>query len=367
MLDNTVVVFSSDNGGAPWGLHASRSFNWPLRGVKGTLWEGGTRVAAFIWSPRLRRNRTVSHQLMHITDWLPTLYSVAGGNAAKLAKLDGHNMWHHLSNGFPSPRIEMLYNFDDSFMNAAALRFSRFKLVLDGTGFFNGRYRTPGGFRPHNDLNKLLSRSVVADVLKNLYKKTRLVFPRHWRERATLTCGWWQRRNFRPTDSVYLFDIVRDPCELDNLARILPQDNHTGLDFWIGTDPNWADSGVYSTTLYTRRAQHLIRNRQKDKPMFLLMSYQAAHGAGGPDPLQAPKKNVDKFPYIEENARRLYAGGDVAKLGELDGVDMWHHLSTGGHSPRTDMLYNIDPLDPESIVAAVRDSRYKLVLDKSGD
>ncbi|XP_077512471.1 arylsulfatase B-like isoform X2 [Amblyomma americanum] len=223
MLDNTVVVFSSDNGGAPWGLHASRSFNWPLRGVKGTLWEGGTRVAAFIWSPRLRRNRTVSHQLMHITDWLPTLYSVAGGNAAKLAKLDGHNMWHHLSNGFPSPRIEMLYNFDDSFMNAAALRFSRFKLVLDGTGFFNGRYRTPGGFRPHKDLNKLLSRSVVADVLKNLYKKTRLVFPRHWRERATLTCGWWQRRNFRPTDSVYLFDIVRDPCELDNLARILPQ------------------------------------------------------------------------------------------------------------------------------------------------
>ncbi|XP_077512472.1 arylsulfatase B-like isoform X3 [Amblyomma americanum] len=147
----------------------------------------------------------------------------AGGNAAKLAKLDGHNMWHHLSNGFPSPRIEMLYNFDDSFMNAAALRFSRFKLVLDGTGFFNGRYRTPGGFRPHKDLNKLLSRSVVADVLKNLYKKTRLVFPRHWRERATLTCGWWQRRNFRPTDSVYLFDIVRDPCELDNLARILPQ------------------------------------------------------------------------------------------------------------------------------------------------
>ncbi|KAH6939118.1 hypothetical protein HPB50_015772 [Hyalomma asiaticum] len=82
MLPNSVVAFSSDNGGAPFGAHSSRSFNWPLRGTKGTLWEGATRSAAFVWSPLLHRRRRVSNELMHITDWLPTLYSLGGMCAA---------------------------------------------------------------------------------------------------------------------------------------------------------------------------------------------------------------------------------------------------------------------------------------------
>ncbi|KAH9379963.1 hypothetical protein HPB48_013227 [Haemaphysalis longicornis] len=78
MLENTVVVFFSDNGGMPYGSSASRGYNWPLRGTKNTLWEGGTRVAAFLWSPLLRKRRRVSQQMIHVTDWLPTLYQAAG-------------------------------------------------------------------------------------------------------------------------------------------------------------------------------------------------------------------------------------------------------------------------------------------------
>lgn len=79
MLSNVIFVFSSDNGGVPWGNYASRGFNWPLRGAKTTLWEGGVRAAAFVWSPLLKKTRRVSQQLMHVTDWVPTLYSAAGG------------------------------------------------------------------------------------------------------------------------------------------------------------------------------------------------------------------------------------------------------------------------------------------------
>lgn len=78
MLDNTIIVFTSDNGASPWGTHGNRGFNWPLRGAKFTLWEGGIRASAFIWSPLLRNRRRVSNDLMHITDWLPTLYAAAG-------------------------------------------------------------------------------------------------------------------------------------------------------------------------------------------------------------------------------------------------------------------------------------------------
>ncbi|XP_077528892.1 arylsulfatase B-like isoform X2 [Haemaphysalis longicornis] len=74
MLEDTVLVFSSDNGATLFSLGG----NWPLRGLKGSLWEGAIRAAGFVWSPRLENRGRVSQQLMHISDWLPTLYSSAG-------------------------------------------------------------------------------------------------------------------------------------------------------------------------------------------------------------------------------------------------------------------------------------------------
>ncbi|XP_049518092.1 arylsulfatase B-like isoform X2 [Dermacentor silvarum] len=220
MLESTVIVFSSDNGGGPYGNHNSRGFNWPLRGAKSTLWEGGTRAAAFVWSPLLARRRRVSNELMHITDWLPTFITIAGGNAEKL-ELDGFDMWRQLSFSAKSLRVELLYNYDYRFSNAAALRNSRYKLVLDGTGFFNERYTILGGSNPCQDLDSMLYQSTVAGVLKKLYKRKHLAFSKNWREKATLGCGR-QKSNFSPGSCVYLFDIVNDPCELNNLASVHP-------------------------------------------------------------------------------------------------------------------------------------------------
>nr|XP_037273832.1 arylsulfatase B-like [Rhipicephalus microplus] len=202
---------------------ATRSINWPLRGSKGTVWEGGTRVPAFVWSPLLANTRRVSKQLIHITDWLPTLYSIGGGDVQALGKLDGFDMWRYLSQGVGSPRVEMLYNIDYRFMNASALRLGRYKLVLDATGFMNERYVRPGGNRPYKDLDKLLARSTVAKVLRGFYKKDGLKFPKDWRERATLKCGVPDKGEFYPNDAVHLFDILEDPCELNNLANSHPE------------------------------------------------------------------------------------------------------------------------------------------------
>ena len=48
------------------------------RGLKATYWEGGMRATGFIWSPLLKHKRRVSNQLIHVTDWLPTIMHVAG-------------------------------------------------------------------------------------------------------------------------------------------------------------------------------------------------------------------------------------------------------------------------------------------------
>ncbi|GFY45062.1 arylsulfatase B [Trichonephila inaurata madagascariensis] len=79
MLTNTIFVFASDNGGETNLNKNGYASNYPLRGKKFTIWEGGIRVPAFIWSPLLQlREPRISNQLMHVTDWLPTLYTAAG-------------------------------------------------------------------------------------------------------------------------------------------------------------------------------------------------------------------------------------------------------------------------------------------------
>ncbi|XP_072047297.1 arylsulfatase B-like [Amphiura filiformis] len=111
MWEDTVLVFTSDNGGRN-NLFAS---NWPLRGEKNTLFEGGIKGSAFVSSPLLPPDviGTVQTGLMHVSDWFPTLVEgVAGGVAETRLPLDGLNMWPTIAEGLPSPRWEILHNID---------------------------------------------------------------------------------------------------------------------------------------------------------------------------------------------------------------------------------------------------------------
>ncbi|KAG0445171.1 hypothetical protein HPB47_018950 [Ixodes persulcatus] len=219
MLDNTILVMSSDNGGLPFGQESNSGFNFPLRGAKGTLWEGGTKASAFIWSPLLNQRQRVSNQMMHITDWLPTLYSAAGGSPANLGKVDGFDMWTQISYNLPSSRYEVLYNYDPVDLYSA-LRYTTYKLVL-GTyngGVYDQRFRTPGGSRPYGDLEILMAQSKAARILRGVYNTGSVLLPTNWRQRATVYCNQNVQRNFVSQASPYLFDLANDPCEQNNIA-----------------------------------------------------------------------------------------------------------------------------------------------------
>lgn len=50
--------------------------------------------------------------MIHITDWLPTLITAAGGDPSNLT-VDGMDMWNAFSNDTESPRTSVLHNIDD--------------------------------------------------------------------------------------------------------------------------------------------------------------------------------------------------------------------------------------------------------------
>nr|XP_002733876.1 PREDICTED: arylsulfatase B-like [Saccoglossus kowalevskii] len=103
MWDNTVFIFVSDNGAQfPTGGR-----NWPLRGGKGSVFEGGIRVVSFVTSPLIERPQRSSNEMIHLTDWLPTLTHLAGGTVDDV-ELDGVNMWDTISKGSATPRKELL-------------------------------------------------------------------------------------------------------------------------------------------------------------------------------------------------------------------------------------------------------------------
>lgn len=132
--NNLLVVFTSDNGGASY----IAGSNWPLRGSKNTLWEGGTRVPTFIYSKTLLKKTGIVHDgMLHITDWFPTLVGVAGGHTSPF--MDGLDQWLALSRGWPSPRTEFVYNIDDV-KKTSAIRSGDYKLIVGSPGRYNNWY-----------------------------------------------------------------------------------------------------------------------------------------------------------------------------------------------------------------------------------
>jgi arylsulfatase A len=91
LAENTLVVFTSDNGpqfgGA--GDMCSDRFNCGFAGAKLLVYEGGIRVPAIVrWPAQLSGGRQV-HEMMHFTDWQPTLLAAAGVDATHDLPLDG--------------------------------------------------------------------------------------------------------------------------------------------------------------------------------------------------------------------------------------------------------------------------------------
>ena len=141
IADNTIVFYSTDNGPHynTWPDAAST----PFRGEKNTNWEGGWRVPAMVRWPGHIKAGSISNEIMHHMDWLPTFLAVAGETNVKEELLKGHDaMGRHYKvhldgyNFLPfltgeaeaGPRHEVFYFSDDG--DLTALRYDDWKAVF---------------------------------------------------------------------------------------------------------------------------------------------------------------------------------------------------------------------------------------------
>jgi len=126
--DNTLVVFTSDNGGERY------SDTWPLVGKKMDLLEGGIRVPYIVrWPGRVPRGRT-SAQLAITMDWVATFLEAAGVAPHPDYPLDGISLLPVLDD--PGTRVERDLYWRMKFRNQKAMRSGNWKyLSLDGDEF----------------------------------------------------------------------------------------------------------------------------------------------------------------------------------------------------------------------------------------
>lgn len=209
MMDNTIIILTTDNGGATGGalgrIDGSFGSNWPLRGTKYTLWEGGVRAVGLIASKHLAGGRIFAG-LFHVADWLPTLYEAIGGQLHDLPHdLYGVSHWSQMRGKNKTvSRNEMLHNLDDEW-GVSAIRVGHYKLV-SGTVFggkFDGWFLPPGEsfFSSNNTFEHL---PLVVNCSRSGQASGSIV-------PCDLT-----------VDQFCLFDLSRDPCEQDNIASSLP-------------------------------------------------------------------------------------------------------------------------------------------------
>ncbi len=136
---NTLIIFSSDNGGPAPG-RVSR--NTPLRAGKGTIYEGGVRACAFATWPGHIPTGTTIQEPVHAVDWYPTLLRLAGASLEQKLAPDGLDVWPMLTKGEKSPHDAIL--LAGTVPSRAAIRVGDWKLLLNAVEQ-NAEEAPPGG------------------------------------------------------------------------------------------------------------------------------------------------------------------------------------------------------------------------------
>lgn len=224
MLENSIIVFISDNGAQTEGLLENYGSNYPLRGLKFTLFEGGIRGVACVYSRLIQNSSRISNELMHITDWLPTFYSAAGGNLENLEEnMDGVDQWDTIVSGRKSKRESVLLNIDEVEDVSSAL-IGKYKLILNGKNIQYSDYYGDNGTNvsyPEYNVSSVLHSIAGSTIFHATNFTLNIKDVIKLRNKARVVCNNFT--SYSKCVDKCLFDIYNDPCETTDLSNEHPE------------------------------------------------------------------------------------------------------------------------------------------------
>ena len=176
LTDNTVVIFTSDNGGTD-------RYTSPLRGGKGQLYEGGIRVPLVISGPGVKKAGGQCHAPVTSVDIYPTLLELSGAAAPKGQVMDGISLVPVLRGESELPRQRLYWHFPCYVGKAtpsSAIRDGDFKLIeFFEDGGHRELYNLKDDPNEENDLAKKQPEKAAAlyRTLKAWQSETRAAIP----------------------------------------------------------------------------------------------------------------------------------------------------------------------------------------------
>ena len=173
LAGRTFVLFTSDNG--PWLTQGKNGGTaGPLRGGKGTTWEGGMREPTIAWWPGHIAAGTVCDAPMSEIDVLPTLVKLAGGEVPMDRKIDGKDVWPLLASRTSVSPHEALFYFSGDQLQAVRSGPWKLAIVPQGTGLPKGaaqpvKHTGPRLYNLDSDIGELTDVAAQhADVVARL-------------------------------------------------------------------------------------------------------------------------------------------------------------------------------------------------------
>jgi arylsulfatase A len=173
--DNTLVIFSADNGPEHYAYPRIQNFNHrsagPLRGLKRDLWEGGHRVPFLVRWPGRVPAGTVSAALTSQIDLMATLAAVVGAPLPPGTAHDSHNQLEVWTKNAPGPRRTLVHNTN---ANGYALRHDQWLYIAAKTGAVSkvpAWFDPANRYAPHTEPGELYDLSVDLAQRDNLHAK----------------------------------------------------------------------------------------------------------------------------------------------------------------------------------------------------
>merc|ERR1719242_706927 len=212
--EDTLFIVSSDNGGdVTFGPS-----NFPLRGSKSTLWEGGVKATAWVTGGYLhdsRRGKSMG-ALMHISDWFPTLCELAGVDylADGVQELDGYSQLENVLSGETNkynPREILIHNIQPNGCDVdvcGAIRWRNYKIIVGKEADKTGAAKCQSTWCPMANYTMVDTMTIqCSDNGNYAYPDFE---PKH-------NCPYTKNGGYP-----CLFDIESDPCEYTDLRESEP-------------------------------------------------------------------------------------------------------------------------------------------------